>query len=118
MSRVLVCGGRDYTNFEQVDRVLSLLAKVEPIEVIIQGGATGADDLARAYAEEKGIPTITEEADWVTHGDAAGPIRNTAMIKKHKPTIIIAFPGGKGTANMVKQGKMHKIKVIEVRDNR
>ena len=115
--RVLVCGGREYSDFEQVDRILDLLREVEPMEVLIQGGATGADALAKAYAECKGIPIITEEAEWHLHGKAAGPILNEAMIKKHKPTILIAFPGGKGTENMIRLARRYKIKVIEIQDN-
>ena len=35
------------------------------------------------------------------NGYRAGPIRNQEMLDKGKPDLVIAFPGGKGTADMV-----------------
>lgn len=43
------------------------------------------------------------KADWNLYGKAAGAIRNTAMLDDHTPTLVVAFPDGKGTANMVRQ---------------
>jgi hypothetical protein len=42
-------------------------------------------------------------ADWETHGRAAGPIRNQAMLDEGKPYLVIAFWDGKskGTLDMI-----------------
>lgn len=34
---------------------------------------------------------------------AAGPIRNSRMLREGKPDLVLAFPGHGGTADMVKQ---------------
>jgi hypothetical protein len=38
-------------------------------------------------------------ADGKKHGRAAGPIRNQKM-PEEKPELVVAFPGGRGTADM------------------
>lgn len=53
-------------------------------------------------------------ADWKTHGRAAGPIRNQRMIDEWKPTLVIAFAGGRGTADMIRRAKAAGIEVREV----
>lgn len=98
MSRVLVCGGRRYADREWVWKVLD---EVQPT-LLICGGAKGADALAAEYAEEKDIPLMIFPAHW-KHGKAAGPVRNGWMIEFGKPDQVVAFPGGRGTDNMVRQ---------------
>ena len=123
---ILVCGGRDYSNKERVYEVLDNLV-YEAIDegndpkytTIIQGGARGADRLAKDYAVNwgcGGLVSKTYFADWGKHGKAAGPIRNQQMLDEGKPDIVVAFPGGVGTADMVRRAKKADIRVIEVQD--
>lgn len=93
---VLVCGGRDYagdvTCLEQL-----------PIDILIHGDARGADKRAGNWANSKGIHTAAVRALWDVLGrQKAGPARNSAMLLL-KPDYCVAFPGGNGTANMIKQ---------------
>lgn len=103
--RVIVCGGRNYDDQGAVDRALDLLHAKRGITLIIEGGADGADRLARWWAQKRGVPYQTFEADWVTYGKRAGPWRNMAMIYEGKPDGVVAFPGGRGTADMADQAK-------------
>lgn len=111
--RVIVCGGRDYDDREAVYQALATLHAKHDLLVIIHGGAKGADSLAAEYASQSKKPChlICEMADWDTHGKAAGPIRNRAMLDKHKPEGVVAFPGGTGTADMVAQAEAAGINV-------
>lgn len=100
--RVLVCGSR---NWEDGGHIYKVLKAMRPqIKLIIQGGAKGADTLARNAAEKLRIPYVTFEADWEKHGKAAGPIRNAKMLKDAKPTIVLIFHDefllGKGSRDM------------------
>ncbi len=113
--RVLVCGGRDYDNKAEVFRELSELRQLCGNLTIITGGAPGADDLARLWALRERQKCITEPADWDKHGKAAGPIRNQLMIDKHKPEFVLAFPGGRGTADMVRRARDAGIETRRVR---
>lgn len=101
--RVIVTGGRDYADADLVNIVLDRLHHEARITWILEGGATEADRLAREWAYHHGVSVETFEADWRKHGKAAGPIRNRRMLDKGKPDMVVAFPGGRGTANMVDQ---------------
>lgn len=80
---------------------------------IVQGGATGADTLARLWAEENNVSCVTMHADWKREGRLAGIKRNQAMIDQHKPDMVLQFPGGKGTADMVKRARKSDIPVVK-----
>jgi hypothetical protein len=115
--RVLICGGRDYgvgkpDEWLTMFRVLSGQHEKRYFTAIIEGGAPGADSGARIFGEQNGIPVQTYDADWKAHGRAAGPIRNQRMIDEGKPDIVIAFPGGRGTADMVRRAEKAGIEVI------
>lgn len=105
-ARVLVCGGRDYANIERVFYALDQYHKRHgPISLVITGAARGADTLAGAWALARRVDLDPYPADWRTHGKRAGPLRNQQMIDEGKPTVVIAFPGGAGTADMVRRAK-------------
>jgi hypothetical protein len=119
--RVLVCGGRGYDNTDHVhNTLLDIHHKRGPISCVIHGCATGADNEAMIWAQSmdglggKRIRHAPFAADWNRHGKAAGPIRNQRMIDEGKPDLVVAFPGGRGTADMVKRAKAAGVEVIEV----
>lgn len=103
--RVLVCGGRDYADHARVYQVLSHYHASNPFSVIIHGAARGADSLAGEWAEWAGVPVLPFPADWKMFGRAAGSMRNAQMLSQGKPDVVIAFKGGKGTADMCRQAK-------------
>ena len=109
--RVLVCGGRDFADYEMLSEALDALM---PVAVIIHGGAKGADRLAGQYAESHQIEQWAFPALWEKYGKGAGPVRNAQMLREGKPEIVIAFPGGKGTANMVKLAREAGVPVVNV----
>lgn len=96
--KVLVCGGRDFDNQMLVDMLLTPL----PITVLIHGAARGADSCAADWGKRNPeVEVRAFPADWKSHGRSAGPIRNREMIKEN-PDLVIAFKGGKGTADMMR----------------
>jgi hypothetical protein len=114
--RVLVCGGRDYDDKDYVFRQLDRLHAAKGVECIIHGNARGADSLAKLWAITRGIPHLPYPADWNTHGKSAGPIRNREMLADSKPDGVVAFPGGKGTSDMVTISRAAGVKVWDLRD--
>jgi hypothetical protein len=112
--RILVCGGRDYADADRVAIELDQLHRRHGIDLIIEGGARGADSLAREWAATSGVACMTVNADWKALRRAAGPIRNQRMIDQGKPDLVMAFPGGRGTADTVRRAKAAGIEVVEV----
>ena len=113
--RVLVCGGRDYRDYDKVWAKLDAMHKREPITLLIEGGAQGADTYAYQWALARKVPRLTIKADWETHSKAAGAIRNAAMLKM-EPDVVVAFPGGKGTNNMMTQTRRAGVKLVVVKE--
>ena len=114
-NRVLVCGGRDFNDGDFIWNTLTELDGREgPFRVIIHGAATGADNEGMIWAQGCGRLHAPFVPDWATHGKAAGPIRNQRMIDEGKPDLVIAFPGGKGTADMVRRARAAGVEVREI----
>lgn len=112
--RVLVCGGRDYSDTKKMYEFMDKIHKDLNITTVIEGDARGADRIAGYWARKNKIDNLKFPADWENNGRAAGIIRNKQMLEEGKPDLIIAFPGGKGTANMVFIAKQAGIEVVEV----
>ena len=115
--RVLVCGGRDFDDRQLLNNTLVDLHAAEGIDVIIHGCAHGADEIAGTWAHYAGIEQVRFPADWRVNGKAAGPIRNQQMLDEGKPDVVVAFPGGRGTADMMTRARRAGVRVIEVRPN-
>lgn len=111
--KVLVCGGRDYQDAAAVREALAMVGALE----IITGCAKGADSLAAREAAKRNLPCKVFRADWKTHGRAAGPIRNQEMLDEGKPDLVMAFPGGRGTADMVRRAKAAGVPVMYFHDD-
>lgn len=112
--KVLVCGGRDYSDRERVNAVLDKLHTEATIETIIEGGARGADRLAREWALSLPVQVETYEADWGAFGSFAGPMRNKVMLAEGEPDLVIAFPGSAGTRDMVRKARKAGVEVVEI----
>jgi len=115
--RALVCGGRNFHDYEWLCEVLSSFEnfKGQKITEVIHGAAWGADYLAGVWARQNKLPVREFPADWTTHGHDAGPLRNAQMLAEGKPDIVIAFPGGAGTADMVLKAKIARVPTVQLR---
>lgn len=118
--RILVCGGRDFTDWKFVHKWLYDYCTKNfnwptAYPEIISGMARGVDTIAANWARDNWIPVHEFPADWKTHGKAAGFIRNQQMLDEGKPDLVVAFPGGAGTADMIHRAKKAGVRVIEVK---
>lgn len=111
--KVLVTGGRTFTDRDWLWAALDFLNSMSPITEIIEGGAPGADVRAGEWAYHREVRCIVMPAQWEKYGRGAGFIRNGEMAKL-KPNIVLACPGGKGTAHMVEVAKAAKLNVIHL----
>jgi len=106
--KILVCGGRDFRDYRELFSILC--DYVGPELEIVHGDARGADTGADVFARVYGIKVTPFPAKWDRYGTAAGVIRNKAMLS-YGIDLVIAFPGGRGTANMVKQAEKRGIPI-------
>ena len=119
--RVLVTGSRDWQTISTVrgalNDILASLPDDQPLTVVHGDCATGADVMAKVWALTTFTPACTDDwervteephpAAWSLHGNAAGPIRNKAMVDKGAD-VCLAFirngsRGASHTARLAEQ---------------
>jgi len=113
--KVIVSGGRNFRDRAFLFREMDRLHAERGFTELMQGGADGADALARIWALTH--PEIIRRvcrAEWKRYGLAAGPIRNGRMLE-WPPDLVVGFPGGDGTADMLAQARRAGVEVIEFR---
>jgi predicted Rossmann-fold nucleotide-binding protein len=118
MKVVLITGGRDYDAWESVNRALT----EEDPDLVIQGGADGADSLASYWVRENAVMELRMPARWKKHGKFAGPKRNEAMVKMAvmfdelgHDVMVVAFPGGRGTADCLERAERADLAIRRVK---
>jgi hypothetical protein len=121
---VLVTGGRDFDDRASMYETLHFLHMFYGGQLrVIQGGAKGADRLAREVCVELGISYRSYPADWKANGKPAGFIRNAQMVKclvdwrdNHGHTVqALSFPGGPGTEHCSREAENKGIPVDYIR---
>ncbi len=113
---VIVTGGRNYNDVERVYQMLDRIHDIRPIEIVVTGACPfgGADLLAENWAKSRevnylGIPAKFKTGD----GKSEGPKRNRWILNNTNPNIVLAFPGGRGTASMVREAEKREIWTVD-----
>ena len=138
--RLLVAGGRDYADKERVFRELDAIHLSRRVTLLIQGGGTGADALAKEWAKSRRVPwrageyraawedlsanpaLIRTRRDGRLYNALAGGERNQRMLDRGRPDVVLAFPGGKGTFDVLKRayaarrGGRPELEIVEIKD--
>lgn len=123
--KVLVCGSRDWGDYEAIDRRLSGLPGEHEEITVLHGAASrkvkgdagvpveqSADMLADRAARYWRFDVQTFPADWKKHGERAGLLRNLAMLDE-KPDLVVAFQrnGSRGTQHTIDEARRRGIPV-------
>ncbi len=116
---VLICGSRDWKDYEAIE---TLVKSFEKGTVIIQGECRGADLMAKKAGRKHGFTVLSYPARWKKHrnhaeskyGNPAGRIRNTEMLSHGKPEVVYAFllPQSIGTVDLIRKARKRRITVI------
>ena len=112
--RIIVCGGRHYGDCNRLSAVLDRLHQERPVSHLWHGNARGADSLADEWGRKH--PEISVHpvpAQWTKYGRKAGPIRNQHMLGQCID-LVVAFPGGRGTNDMIKRAENAGVEVLRV----
>ena len=120
--KVLVCGGRDYNDYDVLKCVMEKVMDCysAEVKVVISGLAKGGDKLGEKWAEENNIEVEGYRAEWNKYGKRAGWLRNVRMADEGRPNVIVALPGGRGTKMMIDIGvddENRKLKWAYSKDN-
>ena len=123
MTRVLVCGSRDWTDPEPIR---AFLAGLPADAVVVHGAAPGADRIAGQLAAERGLAVEPVPAEWQVHAPgwcrcrkplpryckAAGSRRNQEMLDRGVDRAgAFPLPSSRGTWDMVNRLRAAKVPV-------
>ncbi len=107
--RTIIAGSRTITDQTEVD--LAVKNSGFTITSVLSGGAHGVDTLGEAWATANSIAYIVCEADWKTHGKAAGPIRNSLMAASADALILVWDGKSRGSSDMLAKANARGLKV-------
>lgn len=112
--KLAVVGSRSFNDYSLLKEILDEYRSINNIDVIISGGAIGADSLAEKYARENNIETLLFLPDWKKHGKSAGMIRNQDIIKNCDTCIAFWDGSSKGTKHSISLAEKNNKKIIVI----
>lgn len=112
---VLVTGGRDFNNRDFVLRMLDAQHRLHHFTHLMHGGSRGVDKTAGAWAHSVGVQEVCCYANWTMWPASGGIRRNMAMVAL-RPDLVIAFPGGRGTADCTAKARAAGLKIVVVEE--
>lgn len=112
--KLAIIGSRGFSDVERLDKELS--SYLSKVELVISGGARGADKMGEEWAKRNSIQTLIFNADWDKFGKSAGFIRNEDIIKNCDEAIAFWDGMSRGTKHSIslceKYNKPCKIVII------
>lgn len=107
--KLAIVGSRGFSNYELLKETL----KKYNIDVIVSGGAEGADSLAEKYALDNNIPLIIFLPDWKQKGKKAGFLRNIKIVEACDGLIAFWDGESRGTKHSIDLAKKN-YKFLEI----
>jgi len=110
--RVLVCAGRYFADAYIIRKVLDNFHKQQPVQVLIHGGNQFLGSAFEDWARDVDAHVVRYPANWHLHGKLAERRRNQFMLQDSRPDVLIAFPGGEETTQLVIMANQAGIEVL------
>ena len=101
--KVIVAGGRDFTDYHRLAEELDFQRNSAPDKTfeVVTGMAVGADSLAYKYAIANKLTTHKFYPDWDKYGKAAGFTRNKQMAEYADALVAFWDSRSRGTKHMI-----------------
>lgn len=111
--KLAVIGSRSFDDKMILEKELNEVKT--SIELIITGGARGADQLAEQWASTNNIPIKILKPDWSKYGRSAGIVRNKQIIELCDSCVAFWDNQSKGTLSGINYCKkiLKPIRVIQ-----
>ena len=102
--RIAVTGGREFDDFELLDLALRAIKDILGTNVALAHGACrGLDIMAGEWVFNNDWWVAPFPANWKKYNKRAGNIRNQQILDEFNPDLVLSFPGGDGTFDMLKR---------------
>ena len=112
MRVVIVTGSRSWTSMALIRKLKAALDELNP-DVVVHGGALGADSVAHAWCRTNGKKAFVYFPDYAAHPRGAPLRRNIAMLEDFPEATVLAcpLPGSRGTYHTMKQASARSMEV-------
>ena len=108
MNKIIIAGTRTFKDYQLLKNVVNH-SKFKNIDVILSGGARGADSLGERYALENNVRLDVHHALWEKYGKSAGYRRNEEMTQNATGAIIFWDGRSKGTEHMINLARTYNL---------
>lgn len=113
--RLAIIGYREFADYEYAKKCIKSWQRENgKIDLIVSGGARGADSLAERYAREHNIPTKILKPDWAGLGRSAGILRNTDIINESTHVLAFVSESSVGTWDSIRKAKSKGLPVTQI----
>jgi hypothetical protein len=106
--RLAIVGSRSFTKTSFAFEILDRVRATTSVDLVVSGGAAGADTIAELWARARSIATRVFKPDWTRNGRRAGFLRNVSIVTNADK--LIAFWDG------VSRGTLHSINLARLRN--
>ena len=113
--RLAIVGSREFTNYDLLCREVAKIQETQKIDLIVSGGATGADTLAKKYAAKNRIPLMEFLPDYSRYGRGAPLQRNSLIVQNADWVLAYVTASSKGTWDTIRKAERAKKKTIIVK---
>jgi hypothetical protein len=111
MFKVIVAGGRNFSDYDLLSSTLHRLISKKCEVEIVSGMARGADSLALRFANENNLVVKKFPANWDRHGNSAGYKRNVQMAEYADACVCFWDGESKGTADMIRVARVYGLQI-------
>ena len=113
--KLAIVGSREFENYDLLCAEVAKIRETQKIELIVSGGAKGADTLAKKYAALNHIPLMEFLPDYERFGRGAPLQRNTLIVQNADWVLAFVTASSKGTWDTIRKAQKALKKVIIVR---
>jgi hypothetical protein len=111
--KVIIAGSADGPTRRDIDKAMVQAAEKGIVPTLVLcGEARGADTHGKHWAQARGIDVKSFPAEWGLYGKAAGPIRNSEMVKEADALIAVWNGTSRGTRDVIQKAQRKGIPVV------
>ncbi|MEL6644931.1 MAG: DUF2493 domain-containing protein [Pseudomonadota bacterium] len=114
-TKIAFSGGLDFNDHTAIWAALDRVHAKHADMVLLHGGAPrGAERIAAAWADKRGVTQIVFKPDWTQHGKSA-PFKRNDRLLETMPIGLIVFPGSGITDNLADKARSMGIPLFDFR---
>lgn len=113
--KLAIVGSREFENYDILCAEVAKIQKKQKIDLIVSGGAKGADSLAKKYAALNRIPLMEFLPDYERCGRYAPLQRNTLIVQNANCVLAFVSASSKGTWDTIRKAESAGKRVIIVK---